>query len=365
VENQLRQYSQQLARQHQHCEGGEQQQDSQQDKIAQNQQEIHQCPQQQVREFMHVQNTPVEPKQLSSTGFSNSGCRVHPGSPVRSHQSKPQEQARQFRHLQNSHVEPQPLCSTGFSDSSCHVLPGSPVRSYQLNPSKGNQEMLPASLAMCSALSSNESDVSFSSTKFKSCGNDNNNGSNDRILPALKISTSYQSRGVGGMGSMGNPPLSSSSYPIDKVKIAGTTNMVNNHSNTVNNHQDVALPDISLSASQHTAHTISTLSHSNCNDEYRAMLQLPASETVVPQHNTITTIAAASPFCSQQCDQQQTGGFLKADSASLGCTQPHCSDVAITAAPSFNDGGTVDSLLLLNGGGCEEWEMSFEDFKGI
>ena len=368
--------TQQVAHQHIQCDQQlVQQQQQQQDDphhIVQNQQKMipqHQQQQQQllVQLLREQNNGPVETRQVCSTGVgSNSGCH-----------------------------------------GSCHVHPGSPVCSHQQqHSSKGTPEMTPVTLPLydtVAAPSSNEIDLSFSATQSKYDRSDekNNNASDGctnfphgRNLPALKFSASFKARDGGTSTSIGNnsPYLPSRSWSTEtmisatsaattsesrchRVNTAGTNNInVNNHS-----HQDVALAADSLSKIQHMDHTVDPTTAPNgvgisstkppqCNGNgggYRTTLQVTTTtNTTVPQQNT-TTVPSPSMSQYRQLGGGGGGGCQTADAVlSHSCTQPHhsCAVTVTNASTSTDDFDTVDSLLL-DGGGCEEWELGPGDLK--
>jgi hypothetical protein len=334
-----------------------------------------------------------------------------------------QQQQLLVQHLRvqnNGPVESRQVCSTGGggSDSGCHghchVHPRSPVCSHQQqHPSNGYPEMAPSTLALYDAVaapSSNKIDLSFSATQFKYDSSDekNNNGSDcrnnfphGRDLPALKFSASFEARDGGTSTSIGNisPYLPSRSWST-KTTTAATvaaeasesryhmvntaeTNNVNNHNHN-HNHQDVALvAEVSLSKIQHMDHMVHPTTASNGvgisntsppqsngnGGGYRTTLQVTTTtNTTAPQQNT-TTIP--SPSMSQYHQVGGGGGGGRGRGCqttdtvhSYSCTQPHHScAVTVTNTPiSIDDFDTVD-FLLLDGGGCEEWELRPGELK--
>lgn len=188
--------------------------------------------------------------------------------------------------------------------------------------------------------SSDDINLSFSSSRLESSGGSdggNTNGSNSNvgILPALILSVSHQSR-ESAVSSI--PSTSPSPFPINEK---GKTTWCNTTSNNKNNsnHQDVTVFDISLSQTQRTISNPvagTSIPTPNDNSGYRATTTL----------QLIPTSASLQRYQQQQ--QQQQGG---------GCSEKDM--VCYTTAAA--DVGTVD-FLLMNGGGCDEWELRAEDF---
>ncbi|MGK3739454.1 MAG: hypothetical protein ACI90V_006301 [Bacillariaceae sp.] len=398
----------QLAREVQHIQQQQQQIQIQNQNQNQNQNvqyELSQCDQQQQQQQQQQQHEQIQQGVHQQIQYNQQLVQQQQQDPhhIVQNQQKILQQQHQHHHhqlvqhlrVQNGPVESRQVCSTrGGSDSGCHgshAHPGSPVCSHQQHPSsKGNPEMEPVTFALYDAVapsSSNDVDLSISATQLKygrSIDESNTNGSSDgrnnlphgRNLHALKFSTAFGARDGGGTSSIGNnSPDLPSSYSMDKVNTAGTNN-VNNH-----NHQGVALvADISLSQIQHTDHTVHPTSNgvgipsttppqSNGNGGYRTTLQVTTTttNTTVPQQNTTTT---PSPSMSQYHQVGGGGGgggggYQRADAVhSHSCTEPHhsCAGTVIAAPTSADYYDTVDSLLL-DGGGCEEWELRPGDLK--
>lgn len=207
------------------------------------------------------------------------------------------------------------------TNSGSHVVhPGSPVCSYQpsphTNPNPKTTIYVP----------SDDFDLSFATAQFET-GVGDNKVDNNRILPSVQFSTSFQSRDVNNAAITTNALSFSSALNSSKVLDSG------------------AMPPPSSGTGG-----------------YRATLQLTTTYSPVDVPQITSTVAPVSFSQQQQQQRHHVGSSPTTDAAAH-----HLCGSAETTTPSTSvntsiDTGTVDYLLQNGGGGCDEWEMKPEYF---
>ena len=297
-------------------------------KLQQLVQSYHICGEPQDQQQQQVECLPMQYQQLVQQQQCEQQDHHHSQHPHLLRQQEQVHQPQQVEHNQVQHDRfgsTQPSTTDGSYLGSCFHL-GSTVYSQRPRPSPNSKTMMKSATSAVYTVPSDDFDLSFSTKKFETGveGKVDN-----RSIPTLKFSTSYQSRDVNTTATASSPSFSSATA----TKTIGE-----------------------LISSNILASTMPPPSGTGGN---RTNLQLTTAtnSTAVPQKTYAVEPTSFAP-------QHHVGCSTTTYPAHHGYTHNHWGSAETTTpATSANiDAGTVDYLLQYGGSGCDEWEIRPEEF---